>query len=97
MKLRLTFPITLAFAMLLAAFSTGSPVFLLAGVMVLLVCLSGVLGVWMAARSMTVSGGVSEHIVQRGEKVTLAQALATSILFSVSMNLTTLGTSWKWN
>lgn len=91
MKLRLTFPLTLAFAMLLAAFSTGSPVFLLAGVMVLLVCLSGVLGVWMAARSMTVSGGVSEHVVQRGEKVTLEVTLSYRSFIPVAPLLLEMG------
>ena len=75
MKLRLTTPLLVTLALLLAAFSTGSPVFLAGAAIILLLCLSSVMGVWLAARTMTVSGGLSERVVQRGEHVTLEVTL----------------------
>lgn len=75
MKLRITTPLLVTVALLLAAFSTGSPVFLAGAALIVMLFLSSVLGVVMAARTMTVSGDLSERIVQRGEKVTLEVTL----------------------
>ncbi|MGN0779045.1 MAG: DUF58 domain-containing protein [Aristaeellaceae bacterium] len=71
MKARLALPLTVAFALLLAAFSTGSPLFLFGGVLLVLVIISGLIAVQWAARTMTVSSGLSGRAVQRGEDVTL--------------------------
>ena len=45
MRFRATLPLMVTLALLLAAFSTGSPVFLTGGLLVLLLCLSSVLAV----------------------------------------------------
>ena len=71
MKTRLTLPLAVAFALLLAAFSTGSPIFLFGGALILLAMLSGLIAVEWASRTMTVSSGLSGRAVQRGESVTL--------------------------
>lgn len=62
-------PLAALLALLLAAFSTGSPVFLCGALLVFLLCLISVTAVWHASRTLTVSGAVSETIVQRGEDV----------------------------
>ena len=71
MKVRLTLPLAVAFALLLAAFSTGSPIFLFGGALILLAMLSALIAVEWASRTMTVSSGLSGRAVQRGESVTL--------------------------
>jgi len=91
MKLRISTPLLVTFALLLAAFSTGSPVFLAGGALIALLCLSSVLGVWLAARSMTVSGGLSERVVQRGEKVQLEVTLSCRGLIPVAPLLLEMG------
>ncbi len=91
MKLRMTTPLLVTAALLIAAFSTGSPVFLTGAVLILLLCLSSVLGVWQAARTMTVSGGLSDRVVTRGEKVTLEVTLTFSGLIPVAPLLVEMG------
>lgn len=71
MRFRMTLPLLVALALLLAAFSTGSPVFLTGATLILLLCLSSVLAVRQASRTMTVTGKLSDHVVHRGEDVQL--------------------------
>ena len=66
MKTRLTLPLTVAFALLLAAFSTGSPIFLFGGALILLAMLSALIAVAWASRTMTVSSGLSGRAVSWG-------------------------------
>ena len=87
----MTTPLLVTLALLLAAFSTGSPVFLTGGALIALLCLSSVLGVWMATQTMTVSGGLSERVVQRGEKVTLEVTLEYRSLVPVAPLLVEMG------
>ena len=63
MKTRLALPLTVAFALLLAAFSTGSPLFLFGGVLLVLVIVSGLIAVQWASRTLTVSSGLSGRAV----------------------------------
>ena len=46
MKMHLTLPGVIALALLLCAFSTGSPVFFTAAMLIVLAVLSSLLGVW---------------------------------------------------
>lgn len=71
MRFRMTLPLLVTLSLLLAAFSTGSPVFLTGALLIGVLCVSAVLAVWRASATMTVSGGASERIVQRGEDVQL--------------------------
>lgn len=71
MSIRLTLPLTVAFALLLAAFSTGSPIFLFGGMLMLIIILSSLIAVVWAAGTLTVSSGLSGRAVRRGETVTL--------------------------
>lgn len=71
MSVRLTLPLTVAFALLLAAFSTGSPIFLFGGALMLIIILSSLIAVVWAAGTLTVSSGLSGRAVRRGETVTL--------------------------
>ncbi|MBQ8555763.1 MAG: DUF58 domain-containing protein [Clostridia bacterium] len=71
MKIRMTTPLLVTISLLAAAFSTGSPVFLAASLLLIGLMGSSVLGVWLAARSLTISGGLEDHTVNRGEDVTL--------------------------
>lgn len=91
MKFRMTLPLLVSAALLLAAFSTGSPVFLMGAALILLLALSGVLGVWLAARSLTVSGGLSERVVHRGEKVQLEVTLSCRSIIPVAPLLLEMG------
>ena len=91
MRFRMTTPLLVTLALLLAAFSTGSPVFLAGAALIALLCLSSLLGVVMATRTMTVSGGLSERRVQRGEKVTLEVTLQYRSLVPVAPLLIEMG------
>ncbi len=71
MRLRLTLPALVTVSLLTAAFSTGSPVFLTGALLVILLCASSILGVHMAAKTLTVSSGLTDHTLQRGEDVQL--------------------------
>ncbi len=71
MKTRLLIPVLVILALLLAAFSTGSTIFLYIAVLLSLVVLSSLLAVVWAAKTMTVSSGLSGRTVRRGESVTL--------------------------
>lgn len=71
MKTHLITPGVVIAALLLAAFSTGSPVFLAAAILLALVVLCSFLGVYQAARTLEISSGMSGRTVQRGEDVML--------------------------
>ena len=72
MKTRLTLPAVVTAALLVAAFSTGSAVFLLAAAVLLVLMLTGFVSVWQAARTLTIASDLSGRTVQRGEDVTLS-------------------------
>lgn len=71
MKMHLTWPNVVVLALLLAAFSTGSPIFLTAAVLIVLLVAFSFLGVWQAARTLEVHSDLSGRSVQRGESVML--------------------------
>lgn len=71
MKMHLTWPTVVVLALLLAAFSTGSPIFLTAAVLIVLLVAFSFLGVWQAARTLEVHSDLSGRSVQRGESVML--------------------------
>ena len=68
---RLVLPLTIAGALTVAALSTGSAVFLAAAVLVWSLLAFGVVGVWWAARTLTITSLLTDTAVQRGEDVTL--------------------------
>lgn len=72
MKMRLTLPVVMMFALLLAAFSTGSPIFFMAAVLILLAMIWGFVSVWQAARTLTIHSDLSGRTVHRGDNVTLS-------------------------
>ena len=88
---RVLLPLLIAGALLIAAFSTGSPVFLIGAALIVLLCLAGVAGVMMASATMTVSGGLSQPVVHRGEKVTLEVTLHYRSLIPVAPLLVEMG------
>lgn len=71
MKMHLLAPGVVTAMLLVAAFSTGSAVFLAAAAVLVLVVLSSLAGVCWAARTLEVSGSMSGRTVQRGEDVLL--------------------------
>ena len=71
MKTRLFMPVMVMLALLLAAFSTGSPVFLTGAVLIAALIITSFVGVWQASRSLTVQSDLSGRAVQRGESVML--------------------------
>ena len=70
--LHLTLPILVTLTLLTAAFSTGSPVFLMPALLIALLCLSGIYGVFRASATLEVASHASTERVQRGEDVTLS-------------------------
>lgn len=68
---RLALPLTIAAALTVAALSTGSAMFLTAAILVWMLMGTGLLGVWWAARTLTVTALLSDTTVRRGEDVTL--------------------------
>lgn len=64
-------PTMLVVPMLAAAFSTGSPLFLMIGSLIVLLCGIGIYGVFRAANTLEISETLSEQTVQRGEDVLL--------------------------
>ncbi|MBQ8312397.1 MAG: DUF58 domain-containing protein [Clostridia bacterium] len=64
-------PAVIVGALLLAAFSTGSPIFLAGAVLIALMVAFSFLGVWQAARTLEVQSDLSGRSVQRGESVML--------------------------
>lgn len=70
-EMHLLIPTMMILPMLTVAFSTGSPLFLMLGVMILLLCAVGIFGVFRAANTLKVSEQISARTVQRGEDVQL--------------------------
>ena len=70
-RCRVALPVTVAAALLVAALSTGSAVFFGASLLVWALIAFGFLGVWWAARVLTVTSLLTDTTVQRGEDVTL--------------------------
>ena len=64
--LHLTLPILVTLTLLTAAFSTGSPVFLMPALLIALLCLSGIYGVFRASATLEVASHASTERVQRG-------------------------------
>ena len=71
MKMHLTLPAVVVFALLLAAFSTGSPLFFMVALLLVLLILFGFISVWQASRTLTIQSDLSGKTVQRGDNVTL--------------------------
>ena len=71
MKLRLTLPLAIALMLLAVAFCTGSQLFLLLSVLVVLVMAGGILSVLLASATMEVNSGLSETAVRRGDDLVL--------------------------
>ena len=68
---RIALPVTIAAALLVAALSTGSAMFLTASLLVWTLIASGFLSVWRAAGTLTVSALLTDTTVHRGEDVAL--------------------------
>ena len=71
MKMHLTLPTVVIFALLLAAFSTGSPLFFMAALLLILLIVFGFISVWQASRTLTIQSDLSGKTVQRGDNVIL--------------------------
>ncbi len=71
MKMHLTLPAVVIFALLLAAFSTGSPLFFMAALLLVLLIVFGFISVWQASRTLTIQSDLSGRTVQRGDNVIL--------------------------
>ncbi len=71
MKLKLTLPFALFLMLLTVALCTGSQLFLLLSVLVLLVLAGAVIAVLWAAATLEAGGELSSETVQRGDDVTL--------------------------
>ena len=68
---RIALPLIIAAALTVAALSTGSSVFLMGALLVWLMIVTGFLGVWWAARTLTITSLLTDTTVQRGEDVAL--------------------------
>ena len=71
MKLRLTLPLAIALMLLTVAFCTGSQLFLLLSLLVVLVIVGGILSVVLASATLEVSSSLSETAVRRGDDLIL--------------------------
>lgn len=68
---RIALPLIIAAALTVAALSTGSSVFLMGALLVWLMMAAGFLGVWWAAKTLTITSLLTDTTVQRGEDVAL--------------------------
>lgn len=71
MKTRLLLPVTVLLALLLAALSTGSPIFLMVAVLIFVLTILSLVGVWQAVRTLTIHTDLSGRSVTRGDNVLL--------------------------
>lgn len=71
MKTHIMLPVTVMTALLLTAFSTGSPIFLTGAVLIAMLLVLNFLGVWQASRTLEVRSELSGRAVRRGETVML--------------------------
>ncbi len=81
---RVALPLILAFAMLIAALSTGSAIFLTAALLVGLLLIGSLFSVWRAATTLTLSADMSETTIRRGEDATLAVRIAYRSLIPIA-------------
>lgn len=72
MKMYTFWPVGALIALLLAAFSTGSAIFLAAAVLVAAVTVTAAASVWWAVSTLTVSGELSQRMIPRGGSVQLS-------------------------
>ena len=70
-RCRIALPLIIAAALTVAALSTGSSVFLMGALLVWLMMAAGFLGVWWAAKTLTITSLLTDTTVQRGEDVAL--------------------------
>lgn len=68
---RIALPLIIAAALTVAALSTGSSVFLMGALLVWLMMAAGLIGVWWAAKTLTITSLLTDTTVQRGEDVAL--------------------------
>lgn len=68
---RIALPLIIAGALLLAALSTGSAIFLTAALLVGLLLGGSLFSVWRASATLTLSAELSEKTIQRGEDATM--------------------------
>ena len=71
MKLKLTLPLAVFLMLLTVALCTGSQLFLLLAILVLLVLAGALIAVLWASATLEVNGELSEETVRRGDDVTL--------------------------
>lgn len=76
MKCRITIPVIALAALLLAAFSTGSPVFLAGAALIVLVMAAGYASVTWVTRTMTIATDLSGGRVTRGQDVSLTVSVS---------------------
>lgn len=84
MKCRITIPLICLGALLVAALSTGSPVFLAGAVLLALVMAVGLASVLWAAGTMNVATDLSGKTVTRGEKVSMTVRLTHKCLLPIA-------------
>ena len=68
---RIALPVTIAGALLVAALSTGSAMFMTASLLVWVLIAAGFVSVWRAANTLTITSMLTDATVQRGEDVAL--------------------------
>lgn len=71
MRCRIVLPLIVAGALLAAGLSTGNAIFYSAALLVAALLLFGFLGVWWAARTLTITALLTDTTVRRGEDVAL--------------------------
>ena len=84
MKCRILIPLLTAAMLLIAAFSTGNPMFLTGAILILLVILSGLISVFSAASTLTVSAALSENTVHRGDHALLEISVRHRSIFPIA-------------
>ena len=72
MKLKLTLPLSVFFLLLTVSLCTGSQLFLLLSILILLIAMSSILAVFWASATLEAEGELSVETVHRGEDVTLS-------------------------
>ncbi len=84
MKLKLTLPLAVFLMLLTVALSTGSQLFLLLSVLVLLVLAGALVAVLWAAATLEAEGKLSAETVRRGDEVTLFLRMRHRGLFPIA-------------
>ena len=84
MKLKLTFPLAVFLMLLTVALCTGSQLFLLLSILILLVVASAFISVFWASATLTVDGQLSGKTVYRGDDVELSLRVHHSGLLPIA-------------